>query len=73
MNPTEYIVENRAGVAAAINAAARPTHEEARQNPFVVRVDGLPKYEMRFNEGVTARRAKVLVAQINKQPKKAFQ
>ena len=73
MSQTEYIVENRAGVACAIKAAAQPTFLLARDNPFVVRVADLPNYSLTFREGITTRRAEKLAAAVNKLPKGAFQ
>ena len=65
-----YVVESRDGLVAAVNAAAQPTFEEARQNPCTIQL-GSTTYK--FKEGISEFRAKEIVANIRKVSARAFE
>lgn len=66
----EYVVENRAGVVAAVKAATQPTFEKAKENPVQI-VCGSTTYS--FKEGIHETRAKQLLKKIMDTSKKAFE
>ena len=65
----EFIVETRDGVAAAIKAAAQPSYEKARANPFIVR---FMRTVYTFQWGVTEANAKHITRNIRRTPESAF-
>lgn len=67
----QYIVCNREGLAAALFAAARPTNEAARDNPFEVSLGGT-KFKVTAKFGMTERRALVLAKRLKRLPAKFF-
>lgn len=66
----EYEVENRAGLVAAIKAAAQPSFAEARNNPVQIKCAGTT-YD--FKEGIQHNRAETLIRRIMDTSKKAFE
>ena len=68
----EYTVTNRAELLAAVQAAAMPTHREARLNPARIELLGTSCRYL-FPEGLTDSRAAALCKEIRKTPVEAFQ
>lgn len=66
----EYEVTNRAGMVAAVKAAAQPTFEQAKQNPVQIKCGGTT---YSFKEGISEQRAKALLQRIMETSKKAFE
>lgn len=72
MSPiNEICVRGRDQLVAALKAAAYPTLTEARDNPCVVRLEGL-RIVYRFPEGLTETRAAQIARKIRSTPAKAF-
>ena len=65
----EMVVESKPALVAAIKAGSRLTFEEAKANPFTVRL-GSTVYT--FKEGLHERRAKAIIKQIHQTPARAF-
>jgi hypothetical protein len=63
------IVNNQKELIAAINAGARATHNQARENPFAVHL-GTTKYT--FKEGLHETRAEMLARHIKHTTSTAF-
>jgi hypothetical protein len=66
----EFVVDSRDGLIAAVKAAAVPTYEEARKNPFCVQWDSA---RFTFKEGVTERRADSIATSARRIPKRHFE
>lgn len=62
---TDYIVETKAQLVAALKAAAQPTFEVAKKHPFTVRW-GSTRYT--FKEGVSEIRLKQILANVARKP-----
>lgn len=66
-----FEVESREALAAAVLAAAQPTYQLARANPFMVVIAGT-RCRLAFREGIHEIRAAKVAAQIRKTPAAAF-
>jgi hypothetical protein len=65
----EYEVTSRSQFVAAVKAACRPTYEEARKSPVVIR-NGSATFT--FKEGISDQRSTTLLREIGRTPAAAF-
>lgn len=67
----EFVVESRDGLAAAVLAGACNTYDEAKANPFRIRMEG-HRTVYTFHHGLHIREAMKRAANIRKYPKRIF-
>lgn len=65
------VVHNKNQLRAAILAGAYPTFEEARINPFSIRLEGT-RFEINFNNGLHERDAQRILRSFTKVPSLHF-
>jgi hypothetical protein len=65
----EMVVESKGQLVAALRAGSRATFDEARANPFIVR---LGKAVYTFKEGLHERRSHLIIRDVHRTPAAAF-
>lgn len=67
-----FVVETKTQMRYAILAGAYPTYEEARANPFSIRIKGRDNYALNFNNGLHERDAIRITRRMTRMPSSTF-